>query len=127
MKWLKPVPLMALCVVISGCGTRTDVVVTDHDGSPVAGAKVQPLAFSINYRPKITDKKGRVAVPWTTEKVKWLNVSAKGFRRSAVIYKGGKEQAVVLERPGPRGMSPEQTGDPPPVDVPLEGAAPPGS
>ena len=104
MKWIMTVPLTALCLLLSGCGSRTDVVVTDHDGSPVAGAKVQPLAFSINYRPKITGKKGRVAVPWTTEKVKWLNVSAQGFKRSAVIFTGEKEQTVVLERRSDPGL-----------------------
>lgn len=100
MKLILPVAPIGLCLLLSGCGSRTEVLVTDHGGSPVAGAKVQPLAFSINYRPKITNKKGRVAVPWTTGKVRWLNVSAQGFKRSAVVFTGEKEQTVVLERRG---------------------------
>jgi hypothetical protein len=116
MKWLMPIPLMLLCLSLSGCGSRTDVVVTDHDGSPVAGAKVQPLAFTINDRAKITGKKGRVAVPWTTEKVKWLNVSARGFKRSAVIFTGEKEQTVVLER-----RSEPRHDEPPSMELPPDG------
>ena len=100
MKGIVPLALTGICLLLAGCGSRTDIVVTDHDGSPVAGAKVQPLAFSISYRPKITNRKGRVAVPWTTEKVKWLNVSAQGFKRSAVVFTGEKEQTVVLARKG---------------------------
>jgi hypothetical protein len=115
MKRIVPLALLGSCLLLAGCGSRTDVVVTDHAGSPVAGAKVQPLAFSISDRAKITNKKGRVSVPWTTEKVKWLNVSARGFKRSAVIFTGGKEQTVVLQRP-----SESLPQEPPPMELPSD-------
>lgn len=128
MKGIMPAALMGICILASSCGPTAEVVVTDRAGLPVAGARVRPLSFALNKdRPKITDGKGRVSVPWTVEKVRWLNVSAQGFKRSVVIYKGEKEQTVVLNRPGEVGVSPDQTSEPPPPDVSLEEPALPGN
>ncbi len=128
MKRIVSLALVGLCLLVCSCGPTTQVVVTDRAGAPVAGAKVRALSFALNKdRPKITDGKGRVSVPWTTEKVRWLNVSAQGFKRSVAIFKGEKEQTVVLNRPGEGGASPDPAGEPPPPDVPLEEPALPAN
>ena len=98
MKWLMPIPLMALCVLVTGCGSTPDVVVTDRAGAPVAGASVEAVAHSINYTPITADEDGQVELPQRFLEVKWLNVSAPGFKKAHVDFTGGKPQTVVLDR-----------------------------
>ncbi|WP_265594162.1 carboxypeptidase-like regulatory domain-containing protein [Haloferula sp. BvORR071] len=99
MKWMFPVSLMILCGLIAGCGsTPPDVLVVDRSGSPIAGAKVEPVAPSINYNANTTDKKGELNLPARVQEVKWLDVSAPGFKKAHVDYTGAKPQRVVLDR-----------------------------
>ena len=99
MKWMLPLSLMALCGLVAGCGsTPPDVLVVDRSGAPIAGATVEPIAPSINYNGNPTDENGELNLPARVQEVKWLNVSAPGFKKAHVDYTGAKPQRVVLER-----------------------------
>lgn len=95
MKWLMPIPLM---VLLAGCGSSPDVVVVDRSGAPVAGAAVEAVSHTINYTPSNTDEDGEASLPQRAMEVKWLNVTAPGFKKAHVDYTGGKPQTVVLDR-----------------------------
>jgi hypothetical protein len=94
-------PFSALLVglILTSCSRQPDVIVTDHAGLPVAGAKVEAVTASINYAPILTDDKGQATLPSTVQKVETLNVTAPGSgAKVQVPYKGAKPLRVTLAR-----------------------------
>jgi hypothetical protein len=60
---------------------RYVVQVVDPAGTPVAGARVEPVSPSINGVPVMTDKNGEAVVPkFIGQQTKWINVSKPGFQ-----------------------------------------------
>lgn len=94
--WL---PLFSAVVglVLTSCSRHPDVVVTDHTGMPVAGAKVEAVTPSLNYAPTLTDAKGHASLPSTAQKIETLNITAPGSATKVTVrYNGAKPHRVSL-------------------------------
>jgi hypothetical protein len=89
--------MLVVCssLVGGGCVSRS-VVVLDAGGTPVSGAKVEPVSLSINYGASITGGSGKVALPRVTQTIEWVSVTKQGFQPSGHVPVWEKRQTVIV-------------------------------
>ena len=67
----------------------------DHSGKPVPGAKIEPVALSINYAPVTSDEEGQAVIAWQLQEVEWINVSKDGYQPQKNIKMQPPKQVTV--------------------------------
>ena len=89
---------LILALFCSSCGLVPDVVVVDSSGKPIAGAKVEPVSGSFNYREQLTDAKGQARIRGgILQEVQWINVSKAGYSpQKSIDFFGPKPIRVEL-------------------------------
>ena len=89
------------CLLSLGCSAYVRVV--DEKGRPVEGAAVLPISPSMNGGKILTNADGEVALPFSVQEWKWVEVSKRGYRRATVDISPSRPVKVVLtSEPGPQ-------------------------
>jgi len=88
---------VALVVAALGCSGVPDVVVVTSEGTPIAGANVEPVSASMNGPSVLTDASGEARLPSGPQPAEWVNVRKDGYlARTNVPLEGPRPIRVVL-------------------------------
>jgi hypothetical protein len=64
------------------------IIVTDVDGSPIAGAEVVPMSYSINMKSVFTNSSGEAFLKSNIQGLKWVNIEKRGYEASHIQITG---------------------------------------